>query len=298
MAQLTDLTAIATSFVELGGPIFGKRVVNWDLKKYGIQVRTNVSKPQVLAKLSAKGNPMPYRGQDDAAGNGAKFTDRILYARQSKWDYDFDPKEFFNNYLADESGDNFVTAANNQVAKEYLAQILTGAIYFGVYNPAGTAVADICTGFGKIIADEITANKLTPVLTGALTNVNTVAAVEAVAEAVPVWMREQGFRICVSYATVDKYKKDYRTRFGFTFDKNTEGEYKLDGLNATLCPCAMMGNSQRIIATIDNNLVVGTDIESIAVEASKRRNIVEVRQMMDIGCEIQDLDAIVVNDAA
>lgn len=295
---LTDLTAITNSFVELGGAIFGKRVLNWDLKTRGIQVRTNVNKPQVLAKLSAKGGPMPYRGQDDTTGNGVKFTDRTLTVYQSKWDYDFDPKEFHNNYLAGESSDDFVTAANDQVAKEYLDQLTRSTIYFGVRNAAGTGAADLCDGFGTIIAAEIVATKLVPVVTGALTAANAVDKVELVAESVPVWMREQGFVIYCSYATLDKYKKHYRTLNGFGFSKDETGKYKLDGINATLEPLAMMGNSGRLIATVDGNLVVGTDIESIAVEATKRRNIIEVRQLMDLGTQIQDLDALVVNDQA
>ena len=295
---LADLTAISNSFVEKGGKIFGKRVLNWDLQTKGIQVRTNVKKPQVLTKLSAKGGPSPYRSQDDTAGNGVKYSDRTLTVRQSKWDYDFDPKDFHNTYLADDSDATFVEAANDQVAKEYLDQLTRLALYGGVYNPAGTGAADVCTGFGTIIAAEIVAGKLVPVVTGAITAANAVTHVEAVAESVPVWMREQGFVIYCSYGTLDKYKKHYRALNGFGFSKSETGQYKLDGMNATLEPLAMMGNSQRLIATIENNLIVGTDIESVEVEASKRRNIIEVRQMMDLGCEIQDLDALVVNDAA
>jgi hypothetical protein len=59
-----------------------------------------------------------------------------------------------------------------------------------------------------------------------------------------------------------------------------------------------MGTSSRLIATLPDNLVFGTDVERVQVAASQRRNIIEVRLMMPIGTQIQDLDAILVNDQA
>jgi hypothetical protein len=125
-----DLSAIATSFVERGGPIFAKRVLNWQLRKQGVQVRTNVKTPQAMTKLSAVGGPRPYRAVDDIAGNGVKFTDRTLTVYNSKWDYDFDPEEFRNTYLANDPQVPFAQAAAEQVAKEYLAGIQTSTLVF------------------------------------------------------------------------------------------------------------------------------------------------------------------------
>ena len=59
-----------------------------------------------------------------------------------------------------------------------------------------------------------------------------------------------------------------------------------------------MGTSQRLILTVGGNLIVGTDLEGVEVAASMRRNIVEVRQMMAVGLQIADLEALVVNDQA
>jgi hypothetical protein len=155
-----DLSAIATSFVERGGPIFAKRVLNWQLRKQGVQVRTNVKTPQALTKLSAVGGPRPYRAVDDIAGNGVKFTDRTLTVYNSKWDYDFDPEEFRNTYLANDPQVPFAQAAAEQLAKEYLAGIQTSTLYLGVRNAAGTGAVDICDGWGTIIAAAIVATTL------------------------------------------------------------------------------------------------------------------------------------------
>jgi hypothetical protein len=109
-------------------------------------------------------------------------------------------------------------------------------------------------------------------------------------------MREKGFTIYCSYTKFDNFRKDYRTRYGFNFDKNVEGLYKLDNLNVEIRPVAWMGTSGRLIATVKENLAFGTDIERVQVAASMRRNIIEVRLMMPVGTQIQDLDAIFVND--
>lgn len=294
-----DLQITTNSFVEQGGPIFGRHVLDWNIKRKGIQVRTNVKTPQALAKLSAKGTPMPYSGADNTAGNGPKFTDRVLTVYGSKWDYDLDTEEFKNTYLARLEDDaSFTEMANAQVAKEYLAYLQTSTLYFGVRNAAGTTPADICDGWGTILAREITAGNLAPIVTGAITSANAVEQVELVAGQLPAWMRDYGFMIHCSYNVFDKYKARYRALNAYGFKPNEAGQYQIDGMNGILVPQAFMGNSQRLIATIDGNLVVGTDNESIEVFASLRRNIIEVRQMMPLGTEIQDLEALFVNDQA
>lgn len=294
-----DLQITTNSFVEQGGPIFGKQVLNWNIKGKGIQVRTNVKKPQALAKLSAKGAPQPYAGADNTNGNGPLLTDRVLTVFGSKWDYDLDTEELKNTYLADMEDDaSFTELANAQVAKQYLDYLQRSTLYFGVRNSAGTAPADICDGFGTIIANEILAAHLTPIVTGAITSANAVEQVELVAGQLPAWMRDFGFIIHCSYNVFDKYKARYRSLNAYGFKPNEAGQYTIDGMNGVLMPQAMMGNSQRLIATVANNLVVGTDNESIEVHASLRRNIIEVRQMMPLGVQIQDLESLYVNDQA
>lgn len=293
-----DLSAIATSFVERGGPIFAKRVLNWQLRKQGVQVRTNVKTPQALTKLSAVGGPRPYRAVDDIAGNGVKFTDRTLTVYNSKWDYDFDPEEFRNTYLANDPQVPFAQAAAEQLAKEYLAGIQTSTLYLGVRNAAGTGAVDICDGWGTIIAAAIVATTLTAIATGVITNANAVTKFEQVAAALPTWMRENGFIIYCSYANFDNYRQHYRATYGFSFEKSVEGDYKLDNINGIIRPVGWMNSSARLIATVENNLVFGTDIENVQVAASVRRNIIEARPMMAAGTQIQDLAAIFVNDQA
>lgn len=295
-----DLSALTTSFVKFGGKIFMKNVNDADFKGQGILVYKNVKAPIPLTKLSGQGNIRPYREQDDTSGNGVAFTDRILTVYQSKWDMDVDPEKYRNTYLASDQEIPFYQFILEQVAKEYLAQINDSAAYLGSYNAAGSTAAAIATGWGTIIAAEITATNLTPVVTGAITTANAVDKVELVAKdaQVKAWMRNKGFVVYCSFATFDKYCTHYRTLNGFQFQPGNKNEYWIDGINARLKPVSWMGTSSRLIATIENNLAVGTDGESVKFAATARRNIIELRPMMPIGFQIADLGAMVVNDQA
>ncbi len=291
-----SLTALETSFVG-GADIFRKNVLGWNLRGQGIQVRTNVNSPQAMTKLSAVGAPRPYRSQDDF-GTGPDFSDRTIAAYQSKWDYEFDPENFRNTYLAELPDMPFETAAVDQVSKTYLDSIILNTLWSGVRNGSGTGAADLCDGWGTIIAAEILAATITPVATGVIAATDAVTKVEQLAEGVPLWMRENGFVVYCSYNLFDKYKKHYRTLNGFGFEKSETGEYMLDGLKASLRPVSFMGTSQRLVATLPSNLVFGTDLERVATHPTPHLNILQIRHMMPVGCQIQDLEALVVNDQA
>lgn len=296
-----DLSALSSAFVTFGGKIFSKQVNTFDAAMPGIMVYKNVTMPIVMPKISATGNPRPYSPGDNTTSNGVVFTDRTLTVNQSKWDMDIDPEGFRNTYLAsavDGVTVPFYQYILTQISKEYLAAINDSAAYLGVYNSAGTTSASMATGWGTIIANEITGGALTPITTAAHTTSNAVGNAELVAEGCPVWMKKAGFKIYCSFAFLEKYKKNYRTSYGYTFDPNEEGQYKLDGMNVQLVPASWMGTSSRLIATIDNNLCMGTNTGALSFPTSVRRNVLELRALMPIGFQIADLGAIVVNDLA
>jgi len=300
MAEAPDLLAITSAFVKFGGPIFRKKVNELELRKKGYLVMKNIKAPVPLTKLSAQGGPRPYRAQDDTAGNGVAFSDQILTVRQSKWDFDFDPEKFRNTYLAIEGDKPYYAEALDQIAKEYLAAINDSTLGAGVYDAAGTTAADLADGFLTLVAQAVIDGDLTETATGVITANNAVEKIELIARAVPAWMRErEGFRIKCSYDVFDMYCDNYRANNNYKFEPGADGRYRIDGFaKGFLDADTIMGSSQRLIATVDDNLVVGTDGEQIKIAASMRRNIIEVRAMMPIGCQIQDFDAMVINDQA
>lgn len=298
MAEAPDLSALSSSFVKFGGKVFSNEVNEFDASMNGILLMKNVNKPIALPKISAMGGPIPYATADGTSGNGVAIADRILTAYQSKWDFDVDPEKFRNTYLADGSDKPFYDHILRQVSKEYLASLNDNVAWLGVYNASGTTAAAIANGWGTIIAAAITATDITPITTAAHTTANAVANAELVAEGCPVWMKTKGFKMYCSFGFFEKYKKNYRTSYGFTFQPDSSGKFKLDNMNCELVPVSWLGTSSRLVATVDNNLVMGTDVSAVKFPTSTRRNILEVRALMPIGFQIADLDAIVVNDLA
>jgi hypothetical protein len=294
MATFTT-SALTAAFLQ-GASVFGKRVLDWDIRNAGIEVRTNVKAPQALTKLSADGVPRPYRIADDF--NGATFVDRVLTVSAAKYDMQLDPEDLRNKYLATLPEFPFEQFAVDQAAKQFLDAVTTSTLGLGVLNAAGSTAADLWTGWLSIIAAEITATTISPVVTGAITSANAVTKVEQVGDALPTLVKQNGFRILCSYDILSKYRIHYRTLNGFGFNKNEKGQYQLDGVNGVLQPQAWMGTSQRLIATVDGNLVFGTDIEGIAMHPTPYLNYLKTRLIMTGGCQIKDLAVLTVNDQA
>jgi len=298
----SDIQIITDAFLEFGGNIFQQNMLNWDLSGDGIQMRTNVNAPQALTKLSSTGTPRPYRAQDDFEGNGAKYTDRSITAYQSKWDFEFDTEDFRNTYLASKAlqEKTMYVAALDFLSNKFKEYLKTQAFYLGVRDAAGDTPVDIANGWGTIIASELVGGGLTAIVTGAITNANALEKVETFLEdaSIPMWLREMGGNVVCSYNVFDKYCKSYRTANTFGFKADVTGAYKLDNKNFSLKPVSWMGTSQRLIATINNNAVMGTDLDRIQVHATPHLNIIQTRLMMPVGFEWQDLEAMYVNDQA
>lgn len=290
-----DVSALSTSFVE-NASVFGKAVLEWDIKDLGIQVRTNVKAPQAMTKLSMTGSPRPYRAADDF--NNASFSDRTLTAYQSKYDFTYDAEEERNTYLATLPEAPFADWAVKQAAAQYLEAIETNTLWLGVRDAAGTDAADICNGWGTIIAAEITATNLTPIATGVVTAANAVTAVKAVINGASLKLRKRGGIVLVSYDVFDMYATHYASLYGFQFNPSATGEYRINNTKFVLKPAAFMGTSQRIVATVVNNLVFGTDVDNVTVHSTPHLNILQNRLMKPVGCQIQDLEMMAVNNQA
>ena len=296
-----DLSALSTAFVRFGGKIFRKNVNEFDM---GSNVTTfrGVKQPEVLTKLSGLTTPRPYRSQDDTT-QAAGFTDRTLYVRQSKLDFDLDPERFRQTYLAQQSN-NIATEVSyyqfiiEQIGKEYMAAIGQNVAANGVYNPGGTGIADIADGWLTIARREVAGAKLMPVAIGTINAGNAVAKVELFAGAQPNWWRKNGFSIKCTYQVFDAYSANYRTINPFGFNPRADGKFYLDNFgNVTLEPVNFLPAANNgLMGVVQDALVMGTDGDAIQVHASIRRNIIELRLTMPIGFEYSDLDCISVSD--
>ena len=291
-----DLGALTTAFVG-GAEVFGKEVLDWDIRELGIQVRTNVNTPQAMSKLTMDGDPQPYRKQDDFGGG--TFTDRVLTAYQSKIDLELDAEDFRNTYLAELPEMPFEDFAVQQSAQQFLDAVYTDTLWLGVRNGAGTAAADICDGWGTIIAADIISGDLTNVVaTNAISASNAVTEIEKVTNGTTAKMKQKGGIVYVSYTVFQYYRTHYRATYGFSFNPNQEGSYMIDGTKFKMVPCAFMGTSGRVVVTYPGNLVFGTDLGRISMHPTPHLNLLQTRLLMPAGCQIRDLDVLFVNDQA
>lgn len=294
---LHTFTALETAFVG-AAEVFKKKLLAWDIVEAGVELRTNVTTPQAMAKFNTNSGPMPYRKQDDF--NAGTFTDRTLTAYQAKYDQELDPEDFRNIYLATLPEMPFEDYAVSQAGDAFLDALMRNTLYLGVRNGAGTAAADICNGWGTIIANEITGTAISPVATGAITSANAVTKVEQVYDASDVILKRMPSKMYCSYSVFRNYMYHYRTLNGFGFRRDEKGKYTLDGTNCELTPVAFMGTSGRLIMTLPGNLVFGTDTGGLSNHPTRHLNLLRNRILFPAGCEIKDIGAEVlkVNDQA
>lgn len=162
----------------------------------------------------------------------------------------------------------------------------------------------VAIGFGKIIVDEIAATKITPVATGAVTNVNAYDKFTSMfrSHLEPVKMGKHGkvFTYC-SMTDYENLTDDYENKITKQFEE-IDGVLYLAKTNRVniIKPVSWLSGSRRLISSLKGNLVAGTD------QLSDMNVIKTIEQMYSIdagitfmlGFQVQDLAALRVNDQA
>jgi hypothetical protein len=224
---------------------------------------------------------------------------------------------FYAEYNADAPAYNAATAYTvGQVMKFtdssfYKALAVTTAGQTPVTNAAKWLqinASAICDGLGTIINNEISGGGLTAdhiIAAGAVTNTNAVANLRSIYLGAPLKMRMKKAIMYISPSVMECYKTDYDTRYGkgnsiasyiedqpIIFLKGTSGRVLLK-------ECSWLGESQRIMYTLDQNLVMATDQTDAMNSIGKLiEDIHGYRAIMKylMGFQIQDLEVLYVND--
>lgn len=162
----------------------------------------------------------------------------------------------------------------------------------------------ISTGWGTIIAAEITGGGLTNVTTtGTLSATNVIDKVELMFDDIDEAHRKLGGHFYVSPIVYDWYLKSERTKYSgvATPDMGAGVKTVYGNPNWSIKKANWLGTSKRIIATQKDNLVFGTNLVTNMTKAGKTietlhgsRTVVKWVQ----GCEISDLETLYVNDQA
>lgn len=162
----------------------------------------------------------------------------------------------------------------------------------------------LTVGYGKIIADEITAGNVTPVATGAVTAANgydkAIQMWRSLPE--PIQMGRSGQPLLYTSLTdyqfimdqyEDKVSKNFETIDGITYLAKTEKRFGLKSVS-------WLSGRRRMIATVKNNLVAGTDqlSDMNSIRSTPSMYTVNGGITFVIGFQIQDLEVLRVSDQA
>lgn len=193
----------------------------------------------------------------------------------------------------------------------YLCTTITSAGQSPTTHPAKWQWASnkyLCDGWGTVLAAEITASNLTPVVTGAITTSNALDKIDGLMwAAVPELLRQKKVKFYMSWNVYDKRlahlraKKDAGAAYTET-ELESYNKYIIDSSRrAEIIPCNWMGASQRVIVTIDSNLVMGTNsLDSMGVWGNRVDTLHGYKTIMKftLAFQFDDLRYLIVNDQA
>lgn len=158
----------------------------------------------------------------------------------------------------------------------------------------------IIKGLKAIFQDDVTANLLTPVSTGALTNTTAYAQFTQLWRSLPVQIRDQGGLIHCSYDGLDLLTDDFENRVTKNFETIDGITYLAKTNRKCIIKPQVWLTGSALIGTKDQNLVLATD------ELSDMNDIKTVPAMYTvdagitamIGVNYQDEEVIRINDQA
>jgi hypothetical protein len=191
----------------------------------------------------------------------------------------------------------------NYIAQKAKENMHLQGVFKGVFNGAGTTPIDTMDGFLKIIADEITATNITPVVTGALNSGNVIANLEKVYDALGEAYKNMPTQMFVSPAIFDLYTRAYRTSFGANNDYGGVARVRVS-LDGTLCEVVRepgLAGSQRVICTPKENTFLGVDtLSDYNLDIQKEKRSINVLMDFKAGVNFGQIHgrALAVNDQA
>lgn len=157
----------------------------------------------------------------------------------------------------------------------------------------------IAKGFNSIFATEVAGGGLVPIATGAITNSTAYAQFLQMFRGLPEQVRKAGAMVYCSMTSKDYLNDDYENRISKNFET-------IDGITylaktdrkCIVKPVDWLTNTGRLIATVPNNLVIGTDSLSDATDIKVMEQMYHIDAGMTFmyGSQIQDLDVIRIND--
>lgn len=271
------------------------------------EVIPGIKDEYVLTTLRMGNVVKPYNKTWNPNAGGA-LEPRTLKVHLGKVELEEEPLKYRNTYLGhlmkkgvNEKDHPFEKFFCEEVMRKMKSEINLETTFQGIRNATGNTAKDLANGFLKIVKDEITGAKLTPIVTGVIDNTNAIAKLKAMYKGLPKQYREVMINIYCSYEDYDAYCENYQAK-NSALPYNTQYEHVyLEGSNrrAKLVPKAGFGESRRIIMTPQENMCIGVDLASDQEKIGVNNSdvwVVKFFAAFAYGLQIAQLDALFVND--
>ncbi|RNI27646.1 hypothetical protein EFA69_16135 [Rufibacter immobilis] len=237
-----------------------------------------------------------------------QFKARMLKVRGMKVDLVLVPSNLEKTWLGkvNKKGSDAYQMPFEEYIMKYIVEkaqeeVYLMSVYKGIYNPAGKTAADTIDGVLTLVENEILADNIVPVITGAVTPTNIIESCEMVYDNLGEAYKAKPTQMPLAPTLYDWYQRRYRGQYGANNNySGMENKLFLDGTNCELIREPALAGSQRLIVTPMENKVYGFD--SAADENNITTQVFErtIKVMMDFkaGTQLKEIHsrALAVND--
>ena len=246
--------------------------------------------------------------------NALKFGARILKVRGCKVDLQLVPQILEKTWLGKMKSSKdpwdmpFEAFIWNYITQKAHEDVHLQGIFRGEYDNTGTTPIDTMDGFLKLVADEITATNITPVITGEITESNVVASLLKVYDALGEAYKGRTTVMKVNPQIYDWYARKFApvlntslvaTDVAAALANPLTRSMPLSGTNCILQREPGLGTSHRVMCSLKENFVLGVDtVTNYSFDAQRFDRTIKILIDFKVGVQFKEIHgrALAVND--
>lgn len=249
-----------------------------------------------IADLLKPADPVNFTPTSNALAFGA----RVLKVRAMKVDLQLIPQVMEKTWLgkyksaSDPFDMPFEAYIMNEIAKKTKENLHLQGLFRGVYNAAGTTPIDTMQGFLALIAAEITATNISPVVTGTVTADTIIDDAEAVYDGLGEAYKNVPTQMFVSPTLFDWYGRKYRSLYNGSpiYTGIKKDRVMIDGTMCELVREPGLGTSQRMICSPKENFVLGVDtLTDYSFDVQKFNRSLKILIDLKAGVQLKEIHA-------
>lgn len=233
-----------------------------------VRIEDNVKGKRRLTELIVGALARRYRRSFNPRVGAIDFQAREIETHLIDVDLEINPTDFEGSYMGEfrrQGQDITDIPFEGEIMDQVLAKLASELeINYWRAIATGTPAEDdliglVFDGVHKILADEVAASNLTPVITGTITNTNAVASVRNMYKALGPQYQLGNMDLFINPADAILYMEDYQERYGATaqaFNGGNTMHLDIGAINVHKCPGVKVGAP---VMTPKENLVLGLD---------------------------------------